>query len=136
MLSDIVGAGVLDCPRVHLKEYGEIVDKQINSLASFYTNIFIDAYVIMPNHVHMLLRIQSDENGQSGTPAPTNRANSVISRFVSKLKRFSNKETGEKIWQRSFHDHVIRGRRDYEEIYSYICQNPLLWERDELYTEE
>ena len=136
LLSNIVGAGVIDSPSVLLKRCGEIVDRQINSIASFCSNVFVDAYVIMPNHVHILLRILNDENGQSGTPAPTSRGSSVLSRFVSTLKRFSNKEIGENIWQRSFHDHIIRDRNDYEEIYRYICENPLSWEKDELYSEE
>ena len=40
------------------------------------------------------------------------------------------------IWQRSFYDHVIRNRDDYNEIYKYIYENPMKWQFDQLYTEE
>ena len=59
-----------------------------------------------------------------------------MSQFVSTFKRFSNKEYGENIWQRSFYDHVIRGREDYDEIVKYISENPMKWHFDELYAEK
>ena len=40
------------------------------------------------------------------------------------------------IWQRGFHDHVIRDRRDYEKIARYICENPMRWQYDCFYAEE
>ena len=46
-----------------------------------------------------------------------------------------SKETGMPIWQRSFHDHIIRDRRDYEEISQYIQKNPSTWRNDCFYTE-
>ena len=98
---------------------------------AYYDDLSVDAFVIMPNHIHLLLRIS--DNGRSGTPAPT-KGNSVIARFVSTLKRFCNKEYGENIWQRSYHDHVIRDERDYREIWDYIDDNPRKWAEDRYYT--
>lgn len=95
---------------------------------SFYEYISVDKYVIMPNHIHMIILIEVD--GMSGTPAP---ANSHISRFVGTLKRFCNKVYGENIWQRSYHDHIIRGKDDYEKIWEYIDTNAFKWEEDYLY---
>ena len=86
----------------------------------------------MPNHFHMIIRIEGDsndlENGTSRAPSPTNK---TIPHIVSTLKRFCNKEIGENIFQRSFYDHVIRGREDYEEIARYSYENPQNWENDE-----
>ena len=127
-----VGTGVPDCPKTELTCFGEIADKYIKQLDEFYDNISIDYYAIMPNHIHMLITVYSDENGQSGTPVPT-RQNTVLSRFVSTFKRFCNKEYGFNPWQGRFHDHVIRNRNDYEEISKYIYENPLNWETDEFY---
>lgn len=67
----------------------------------------------------------------SGTPSPTN---SVISRFVSTFKRFCNKEFGKNLWQRSFNDHIIRDKEDYNKIWEYIDTNPLKWELDCFYS--
>ena len=141
ILSKIVGTGVLDCPQNRLTKYGEIADKYIKQLNDFYDHLSVESYIIMPNHIHLLLFVKENNNvmqfGQSRTPVPTNveRANSVCSKFVSTFKRFCNKEYGENIWQSRFHDHIIRNREDYEEHLRYIHDNPIMWQFDELYTE-
>jgi len=138
ILSNIVGDGVLDVPRVdfwdsarvELKKYGLIVERIINQLDDFYENVSVDRYVIMPNHIHIVPFLR--ESGQSGTPVPTSQ-NSVVSRFISTLKRFCNKEIGENIFQRSYYDHVLRDKEDYEKHIKYIAENPMRWFFDELY---
>lgn len=131
ILSNIdVGAGVLDGPKNRLSEYGKIAEKQIGVMNKFYDDISVDQYVIMPNHIHFIIQISAKENGSSGMPTPTN---SIVSKFVGTFKRFCNREYGENIWQRSYHDHVIRGEKDYLEIWEYIENNPYKWEEDNLY---
>ena len=130
ILSQInVGTGVLDCPQIQLLKHGEIADNYIRQLNDFYEHISVDQYVIMPDHIHILLTVQ---NGQSRTPVPTNEKeggnkNSTVSKFVSTLKRFCNKEFGENIWQSRYYDHVIRNQKDYDEIWQYIENNPRKW---------
>ena len=58
ILSKIVGVGVPDDPRVELTAYGKIADKYINQLNDFYDNISVEQYVIMPNHIHMILFVR------------------------------------------------------------------------------
>ena len=132
ILSQIVGTGVLDGPQIVLKRCGEIAEKYIRQMDAFYENIAVDGYVIMPNHIHLLLVVKSCGGGPSGTPVPTLQ-NSVVSRFVSTFKRFCNKECGENIWQYRSYDHVIRSVADYDEHAKYICENPARWQDDELY---
>lgn len=139
---NLVGAGVPDCPRVELTKHGQIAEKHILQLSDFYDYLSIESYVIMPNHIHLLLFVRANsnisKNGQSRTPAPTNieRANNIVSQFVSTFKRFCNKEYGENIWQSRFYDHVIRDRKDYETRIKYIHENPMRWFYDELYVKE
>ena len=131
-----VGIGVLDDPpNVELLPYGIIANKYIKQLNEFYDMIDVDKYVIMPNHIHILLVLKPNESGSSRTPIPTAQ-NSVVSRLVSTFKRFCNKEYGENIWQSHFHDHIIRNQDDYDEIAKYIRDNPKRWIYDELYVEE
>ena len=133
ILSKIVGAGVLDSPKVILTKYGNVAEKQIQAMDALYENLNVDKYVIMPNHIHLLVRILcvADERGSSGTPTPTYNAH--ISRFVSTFKRYCNKQCGEKLWQRGFYDHVIRNDDDYDSIWQYIDENPIKWELDKFY---
>ena len=125
-----VGQGLCSC---RLSDIGIVVDEEIRNLTSRYKYIEIQKYVIMPNHIHIMLFVSED--GASRTSPPT-RQHSVVSQFVSTFKRFCNKEYGCNIWQRHFNDHIIRNRKDYEEHLRYIYENPTRWYYDELYAEE
>jgi len=129
ILSRIVGTGVLDGPKIELLPAGKTAAKYIHQLNDFYDNLSVDSYVIMPNHIHILLRVLE---GPSRTPVPTLQ-NSVVSRFVSTFKRFCNKEYGENIWQARSYDHVIRDLADYDTHLQYIYENPFGWQKDEFY---
>ncbi len=126
-----VGDDVLVVPHIELTKYGKIADKYINQLNDFYKNINVLKYVIMPNHIHLLLQIP---DGTTGTSSPTGEQtdtrpveHSVIADFVSAFKRFCHREIGEKIFQRSFHDHVIRDENDLIGAINYIENNPYRW---------
>ena len=135
ILSRVVGTGVPDGPQIELTKYGQIADKYINQLNDFYDNLSVESYVIMPNHIHIMLWVKGAKNGPSRTPVPTIQ-NSILSRFVSTFKRFCNKEYETNIWQYRSNDHIIRDRQDHEEHLRYIYENPMRWYYDELYTEE
>ena len=124
-------ARLLNNPLISVSKYGEIVNKYMSSIDATYEYISINKYVIMPNHIHMIVFIERSDSGTSRTPSPTN---AIIPRVVSTLKRFSNKEIGFNIWQRSYHDHIIRNDEDYLTIWDYIDTNPQKWEEDCFYT--
>ena len=128
-LSDIidVGDGVLDVPTIKLTDYGKILNDQIIEMNEIYKKSQIIKYVIMPDHVHMIIYLFDDDNvfvGTSRTPSPTN---AVIPSMISTLKRFVNKKTGFNLWQRSFHDHIIRNEKEFLDICNYIDNNPINW---------
>ena len=130
ILSDIVGDGVYDIPKTMLFYCGEIVEKHIKKMNCLYDNVCVDKYVIMPNHIHLILVVKN--NGMSRAPSPTN---AIVPKFVSLFKRYCNREYGENIFQRSFHDHIIRDENDYQKIWNYIDTNPIKWREDCFYTE-
>ena len=130
LLGKIVGCGDFDAPQMILSEYGIILDKHIKLMNGKYSHISIDKYVIMPNHFHLILSIKDYKNGVSGTAAPYNNE---TSKFISLLKRYCNKEFGVSLWQRSYHDHIIRGKKDYQKIWEYIDTNAEQWEKDCFY---
>ena len=134
ILSKVVGVDVLGDPQsIELLAYGDVANKYINQLNEFYSNIRIDQYVIMPNHIHILLFVRNDGSPRTSTPT---KQTSAVSHFVSTFKRFCNKEYGKNIWQRGFFDHIIRDREDYDEHVRYIAENPARWHCDELYRDE
>ena len=109
-----------------LKELGITAQKCIRSIPEHYPLIRLDHYVVMPNHVHMILILDAPTQNQS---CPD------ISVVVGQMKRTVSKATGRDIWQRSFHDHVIRGEQDYQKIWMYIEDNPRKWKEDCFYIE-
>ncbi len=87
----------------------------------------------MPNHIHVVLILNSEAAGAS--PRPT------IMDMVCAYKSLTTRECKkmgftDKLFQTSFHEHIIRGREDYEEIVNYIYENPIRWHYDELYAED
>ena len=132
-LSSVVGTGVLDGPQMELSQYGKIADKYINQLNDFYENLSVESYVIMPNHIHMVLFLEEDAAGDSRRPTLMD----VVCAYKSLTTRACKKEQPiEKLFQTSFYEHVIRNRNDYLEIAEYILENPCKWELDKLYSKE
>ena len=103
--------------RVELSDIGMIVDNEIKKLNSIYDTVRVDKYCIMPDHIHFIISIDTDENGRTQF-APT------ISRVIKQFKGSITKQVGRRIWQKSFYDHEIRNRQDYDEIWQYIENNP------------
>ena len=115
---------------VQLSKIGEIIKNWICEIPNKYPRISVDAYVIMPNHIHMLLNFAP--NGGRGNPSPT--LDSVMGWFKYQSTKDINKmcgTEGKKIFQRSFYDHIIRDMRDYDEHIKYIYENPIRWYYDE-----
>ena len=83
-----------------------------------YTNVAVDKYIIMPNHIHLIISI----TGGHGDPP--------LQQIIGQFKSYTQKSYREKLWQRSFHDHVIRNENDYDKIWEYIDTNVLKWNED------
>ena len=107
-------------PECFLSEYGKIVDNEIRKIGTVYNAVNIDKYVIMPDHIHMIVSILPDEFGRPQV-APT------ISRVIKQFKGAVSKQIGFSVWQKGYHDHIIRGQQDYDETWQYIDGNPLKW---------
>ncbi len=117
-------------PLLQLTDYGKIADKYIRMITSKYPVINIENFVVMPNHIHILAVIYNEPYG-TGNPSPT--ISSAIAWFKYQTTKEINllrKSPGARVWQRSFHDHIVRGQQDYEEIWQYIDENPLRWDSD------
>jgi len=153
-------------PNVILTPFGQIVENHINMIPTKYPNTKIDAYVIMPDHVHMILVIVGDgsavpqdktnavpqdktnaipQNKIAGPQDKTNtaphntkngRANPAptVGNIMGWFKYTTTKQmahcwntSDNRLWQRSYHDHIIRNEQDYRNICQYINENPIRW---------
>ena len=99
----------------------QIVKTGICNIPDHYHGVQIHHYVIMPNHVHILLQLPGNTSG--------------LEQIIGSWKAHSTREIHKlqpeiKVWQTSFHDHIIRNEQDYQRIWQYIEGNPLNWQKD------
>ena len=131
LVSNIVGQGLAPAEN-KLYPFGKIAEQELQDLEKRYQEVKIDKYVIMPNHIHAIVVIKSKTAGAS--PCPT------LSDLVCTFKSITTHKcrllnTDVKIWQTSFHDHIIRDETDYMKIWNYIDTNPQKWDEDCFYIE-
>ena len=103
---------------------GEIAKEGILNTPIHYTDVVVEHFVVMPNHVHMLLYLRKK----------TVSITQVIGTWKAYVTRQIHKEQPDmKGWQSSFHDHIVRDEKGYQNIWQYIEENPMNWEKDCFY---
>ena len=104
---------------------GQIAKSCLLQIPTHFHNVRIDQYVIMPNHIHAIVAIG---------PNNTCSLSTIIGQFKATVsKQIHAYYPNVSVWQRSFYDRIIRNDREYQEIWTYIDENPLKWKLDKLY---
>ena len=122
--------GGIENQQIQLSDYGEIAKKYIDGIDSHYPFVRVVNYIVMPNHVHLL--IQKDIppqivlQGYQGNEIKTASIETIVHAF----KRFTMREIGRPIWQSSFYEHIIRNLSDIQRVSDYIDANPRRWRTD------
>lgn len=124
-LGTVVGAGVSTGPHTALSEYGQIVKSCIRQMPA------VEKYVIMPNHIHLLVRLTEDGTVRTPSPTQTPYKGKGLPMVIRWLKRETTRRCGRSLWQRGYYDHVIRDEADYLIHWNYIETNPARWSEDE-----
>ena len=123
ILSKIVGEGFHALPQNILTPIGTEIEKSIQNINDNYDGVTIEKYIVMPNHIHLIVILNN--SGGHGNPPLQN--------IIGQLKSYTTKKFGDTLWQRSYHDHIIRGEKDYQKIWEYIDTNVIKWENDCFY---
>lgn len=113
-----------------LTRIGNIAEKYLVDLENRYPFVKIDTYVIMPDHIHFLIAVLNDTDKKK-----------QLSSMVCSYKSLVTKEVREKyginkIFQRSYFDHIIRNEKDHKNTFSYIIRNPGKWIYDKYYSDK
>ena len=132
-------------PNLKLTAIGEIVENVIIQISNYSKLVEIDSYVIMPNHIHLVIFLFDDvvpisnrrKNGQSeidttsqseiGTTRPS------IPSIVRFLKSSVTKQCKESIFQQRYYDEILRDEKHYQNVSSYVLHNPVNWINDKYY---
>jgi putative transposase len=126
-----------------LNEAGNIVQDVWRDLPNHYTDTKLDEFIVMPNHVHGIIVIQQEDTSISNPtvgevhepplqqPA-LDRRRMMIPKIIGRFKTVSAKHVnllhgrpGQPLWQRGFHDRIIRDENELNKIRSYIQTNSL-----------
>ena len=132
-----------------LNSLGKVVDEEWQHIANFRSNVKLDLFVVMPNHFHGLLIIEaSNKNGKSPSVTTSPIENSrtlqagslgaIIGQFklaVTRRARSSRLNSEPRIWQRNYHEHIVRNEKSLNHIRQYVGENPARWDTDSLYVE-
>lgn len=102
---------------MELTQEGIIVKESIKQIEKRYINVEIDEYVIMPNHIHMIVAVK-------------NKTKVTISRMIKQYKGYVSNKVVYAIWQKSFYEHIIRNEKEYIKIKDYIKNNIRNWKED------
>jgi len=140
---------------MRINEAGRMVQSVLDEMPTFYPGVEIDAFVVMPNHVHVIVVLvgatpcgrptvggqtqgRAQAQGQAQGPAPTLSLPDVVHRFKTlTTKRYADgvKQLGwppfpGRLWQRNYYEHIIRNEESLNRIRVYITNNPLQWDLD------
>ena len=116
---------VIDCD-VQLNEMGMIVQQAWDDLPTHYQGIDLDAFIVMPNHVHGNIVLVDEAKTRHAIPE-----------IVRGFKTFSARRVNERadkrggLWQRGYYERVIRNEEALNRIRNYIADNPARWAEDQ-----
>ena len=141
-----------------LNEFGQIANDEWMKLQHRFENFELDAFQIMPNHMHGIIKLNEMPAGSGFTTDHTDQPSnidpsgiqkesifhnpsifdiigaykSLVSNYCLEIYKSRNQMMG-KLWQRSYYEHIVRDERAYENIADYIVNNPQNWEEDKFY---
>lgn len=132
---------------MHLSQTGKLVHQLWRKIPDHFLFVLLDAFVVMPNHVHGIIVINKTDDGDRdainrvSTGGVTGNRNPMMHENLSRIIRwykgrvsFELRKINPKFtWQPRFHDHIIRNRKSFETIQAYIINNPAKWHEDTYY---
>jgi REP element-mobilizing transposase RayT len=156
--------GQIENGEMILNEQGKISNDEWLETFVIRKNTELDVFVVMPNHIHGIIVITHHDNSRRGVLHTPNDLNNEQNRKIKNIRGVCNtplqspSETvgaivrgfkssvtskinllnhckGFSVWQRNFHDHIIRDHASYLTISKYIVENPANWRDDVLFKE-
>lgn len=124
--------------KVQLNSAGNIVSEMWHGLSDRFPNVSVDLFVVMPNHIHVVVNVGAQFIAPGDAPASQegamNRA-STLGQIIRSVKaasthRIRQRSDLEFVWQRNYYEHVIRDEKSLTRIRQYILDNPMRWEFD------
>lgn len=130
--------------QMRLNDAGRVVERCWHEIPIHFPHVALDAFVVMPNHVHEILIIAVTVGATHALPLPNNASprphgpqpdsiGAIIGSFKSAATKHINELrniVGAPVWQRNYYEHIIRNDESMNRIREYIVNNPLQWQLD------
>lgn len=118
-----------------LNEFGNVTSSCIEEIPNHIENTIIDKYVVMPNHIHLILIVQDINSSSEEKPLSfIETSKQIVPKAIQQFKASVTRNTKMAgLWQSRYYDHIIRNEPEYLKIWEYIETNPLKWELDTYY---
>ncbi len=137
--------------KIELSAIGKIANQYLIDISKHFSNVILDEYTIMPNHLHILFLVETPDlaslqNNQKITllnyshnnhPDFYNRLNQkskqlipkIIQQYKSSVKRICNQNNLFFGWQNRYYDQIIKSKLELNNIRQYIKNNPVNWKK-------
>ena len=132
LFGEIVGATL--CGRPNNPD--KIITKWLLELENKFNDIKIDEYIIMPNHIHFIIKRMGEHTGSPLRDIIGWFKTMTTNEYIAGVKSGKFIPFKGRLWQRNYYEHIIRNYDDYINIAEYIQNNPLKWEYDKLFVSE
>ncbi|MEK6710150.1 MAG: transposase [Nitrospinota bacterium] len=130
--------GAVKDGEMRLNGLGRIVRDEWLKTPAIRPQVELDAFVVMPNHFHAILRITGTRRGvlqyAPTFRSPSQTAGAILRGFKSAATRRINalgNTSGLPLWQRNYYEHILRGEAEMDRAREYVLHNPLKWAEDE-----
>ena len=129
--------GQVENGRMIVNNYGRVAQQYWSEIPEHYEGVILDEFIVMPNHVHGIIVI-ANVGDRHACPLQSDRPHQTLPIIIGSFKSATTKQINQirqtpsnPVWQRSFHDHIIRNEKSYWAIREYIRNNPANWTSDE-----
>lgn len=132
---------------MQLSTFGKIASQEWLKTPEVRTNVRLDVFVIMPNHLHGIVLITESKTESDSvfyaddTPqftSPSNTVGAIVRGYKSAVTKQINGLLSEEekvtVWQRNYYEHIIRNERAHQYISDYIVNNPTTWGADKFFS--
>lgn len=120
--------------KMNLNDAGRMVHVKIANTSHYYPDVHTDAFVVMPDHIHAVFVL--DGQGRTHRPVPTdvgipdvvkNIKTYTTTRYMQGIRNHYWQPFYKRLWQRGYHEHIIRNENDLNRVREYIINNPMTW---------
>jgi REP element-mobilizing transposase RayT len=120
--------GRVEADRVILSPLGKIVEREWRRSKEIRPDVIFDSHIVMPNHIHALVCVPAIKDEPS-------RRKRTLGSLVNGFKGAVTRAVVQRVWQRGYHEHVVRNERELALIRTYIYENPLRWAADRYFVD-